>query len=414
MENTQTIESLCEGKAVALWGRGVSTASAERLLKRLGISSIYYGEGEKSFDESAAANHKLAIYSPSFKPNNALFETAKKCGVETMGEPDLAGLLWRGEIIVITGTNGKTTLTSFIAHALNKAGRQALALGNIGEPMCEYADNSENKIAVCELSSFQGMRLKHLHANALVWTNFAADHLDWHADIQEYFEAKLQIAKLLKSEIFIVGESVKNAAHEFEIALPSFTKIVSENNFIDAPAPFDNSIQSKNFATALVLWHKLGLDENILYDAAKDFKLSAHRFSKTAEINGVSFWNDSKATNVHAAIAALKELKGTPLIWIGGGKNKHCDLSELTACVKECAQGAALIGETSEFLKDGLAELPLGAKTFENLSDALKWAFEKAEKDANILFSPAFSSFGMFENYADRGKSFEKLVLCLK
>jgi UDP-N-acetylmuramoylalanine--D-glutamate ligase len=258
------------------------------------------------------------------------------------------------------------------------------------------------------------MRLEHLRPDALVWTNFAPDHLDWHTDMREYFEAKLRIASLLKKEVFTAGESVMNFARELKTAMPSFCEFVSEKAFEGAPSPFDNSIQSKNFAMAKALWRKLGLEENILFEAAKDFQLASHRFAKIAEIDGIGFWNDSKATNVHAAVAALRELKGKNLIWIGGGKDKGCDISGLIDSVSECAAGAALIGETADILKDKLGGLPLGVKTCKNLEDALNWAFQSSEKGGNILFSPGFSSFGMFKNYADRGKSFEKLVLCLK
>lgn len=413
MENAKdTVEKLCKGKAVALWGKGVSTKSVEALLKRLGATCVYYSE-EENFTKEKAKNHALAIYSPSFKNDHPFFKTAKENNVECMGEPDLAGLLWQGKIIAVTGTNGKTTLTSFIAHALKKIGIDALELGNIGMPMCDFADKSAKKFAVCELSSFQGMRLKHLHPNALVWTNFAPDHLDWHASMKEYFEAKLQIAKLLKEEIFIAGSGVKEAAKEFEIALPSCTIFVDKNSEPDAPAPFDNSIQKENFALAKALWKKLGLNENILCEAAKDFSLAAHRFSMIKEIEGVRFWNDSKATNAHAAIAALKHLQGKKVFWIGGGKNKYCDLAPLIAAIKETASGVALIGQTAEILKEKLPEMPMGVNICKSLDEAVELAYKSCKNEGNVLFSPAFSSFGMFDGYADRGKSFEKSVLCL-
>ncbi len=417
MDSTKsTLEKLSGGLSIALWGEGVSTKSVEKLCSKFGISCVYYSDinGANKFDECAAKNHKLAIYSPSWKNSDPYFEIAKNANIQTMGEPELAGLLWKGKVIAISGTNGKTTLTAFLAQALNKAGFEAYALGNIGEPMCEYADKSEGKIAVCELSSFQGMRLKHLGPDAYVWTNFAPDHLDWHSNLKEYFLAKLEISKTLKSEIFIVGSGIEEAAKEFNVTLPGFTSIVKKSENISAPAPFNNSIQAENFELAKALFAKLGLDENILYETAKAFKLASHRFALTAEIEGIKFWNDSKATNAHSAIAALKELKGKNLFWIGGGKNKYCDLDSLIKTVSECAVGAALIGQTAEILKDKLPQLPLGVKICKTLDEAVNFAFKSSKKGGNVLFSPAFSSFGMFENYEDRGKSFEKIVLCLK
>lgn len=412
----EKILKLSGGKKVALWGRGVSTKSAEKLLEKFGIECVYYGdaEGEEKFGSSAARMHALAVYSPAFKPSHPFFEAAKTGGARTLGEPDLGGLLWSGKIIAITGTNGKTTLTSFLAHALKKAGIDALPCGNIGRPICDFALQSFGKTAVCEISSFQAMRLSLLKPDALVWTNFAPDHLDWHADLREYFEAKLRLAKLLKSGVFIYGSGVAQAAQKYALSLPDFARFADKQLISGAPHPFDNSIQRENFALACKLFEALKLDKKILFEACADFELAPHRFAKVCSIAGVNFWNDSKATNAHAAIAALRELKGKKIFWIGGGKNKFCDNSELVKTLADCAQGAALIGQSAEILRRELPDMPLGARVCESLDEAVKLALEKCEDFGEVLFSPAFSSFGMFNGYADRGKSFERAVLCLK
>lgn len=412
----EEILKLTAGKKVALWGRGVSTKSAEKLLENFGVECVYYGDAEddEKFDSSAASRHALAVYSPAFKPSHPFFEAAKSGGVRTLGEPDLGGLLWRGRIIAITGTNGKTTLTSFLAHALKKAGIESLPCGNIGQPICDFAAQSFGKTAVCEISSFQAMRLSLLRPDALLWTNFAPDHLDWHADLREYFEAKLRLAKLLKSDVFIYGSGISQAAQKYALRLPDFARFADKKSFPDAPHPFDNSIQRENFALACSLFDSLKLDKKILFEACADFKLAPHRFAKVCSIGSVNFWNDSKATNAHAAIAALRELKGKKIFWIGGGKNKFCDNSELVKTLSDCAQGAALIGQSAEILKRELPDMPLGVEVCENLDEAVKLALDKCRDFGEVLFSPAFSSFGMFNGYAERGKSFERAVLCLK
>lgn len=412
----EKILDLSGGKKVALWGRGVSTLSAEKLLSKFNIASVYYGDApnEKKFDKTSAKEHALAIYSPAFKSDHPFFEAAKETGVRTIGEPDLGGFLWRGRIIAVTGTNGKTTLTSLLAHALKKCGIDAVACGNIGKPICDFALSSFGKTAVCEISSFQAMRLGLLKPDALVWTNFAPDHLDWHLDLREYFEAKLRLASLLKSKVFVYGSGIEQTAKKYALTLPDFAKFADKNLFPNSPHPFDNSIQRENFALASVLWEELKLDKKILLQACSDFKIAPHRFANVCSIGSVNFWNDSKATNAHAAIAALRELSGKKLFWIGGGKNKFCDNSELVKAISECAQGAALIGQTAAILKSELPNLPLGVKVCETLEEAVEFAFESCGNSGDILFSPAFSSFGMFNGYADRGKSFEKAVLCLK
>ena len=272
LETVKKLERLSGGKKVALWGRGASTASAEKLFAKAGIECEYYGDGEKEFDSSAAESHRLAVYSPAFQNSHRFFDVARKANIAALGEPDIAGACWNGKIVAITGTNGKTTLTSFLALALRKAGFDAVSAGNIGTPLCEFIESDiESRIAVCELSSFQTMRLKYLKPDACLWTNFAPDHLDWHLDMREYFLAKLELARLLKKEIFIIGESVADFAAKENIALPRFAQIAEKASAQTPPPPFDNSIQAENFALALAFWEKWALTESALYAAAKEF-----------------------------------------------------------------------------------------------------------------------------------------------
>ena len=148
----------------------------------------------------------------------------------------------------------------------------------------------------------------------------------------------------------------------------------------------------------------------------KTFTLPDFRFSTPLEVNQVRFYNDSKATNAHATIGALQELKNEKhLIWIGGGKDKNCDLTELADVVCKYAKSAVLIGQTSaklQALLDG--KLQDGVFVCNSMKEAVEKSMELAKKDSAVLFSPAFSSFGMFKSYADRGKSFKNEVLCLK
>lgn len=422
------IKELAAGKKAAVFGTGVSGMAARGLLERLGIESVFYAQenskrdGEISgaelepFSKEAAKNHALVIYSPAFRPDHEWIKTAEDAGATAICEPDLSALAWDGKIIAVTGTNGKTTVTSFITHALKSAGFDALSAGNIGEPLSAFCDGGDNskKIAVCELSSFQTFRLKYLRPDALLWTNFAPDHLDWHKDLREYFGAKFRLVENLKGKMLVAGESVAEAAKEYGRELPCFSAVLKECGSERGPVPFDTSVQSKNFFMARELLRSFGISDAEIEDSARTFSLPAHRFSRPIEARGVKFYNDSKATNAHAAIAALEELKGAPnLIWLGGGKDKHCELSELVKAVKESAKGAVLIGETAEILKNELGGLPLGAIVKPSMEDAVKAAAEMAN-GGSVLFSPGFSSFGMFSGYADRGKSFESAVLCLK
>ncbi len=416
-----SIKELAHSKAVAVFGNGSSGAAAAKLLEKCGLDSAFYGEskGSKAFDIKSADEHALVVYSPGFRPDHPWLRRAREAGAATLCEPDFASLAWRGKIIAVTGTNGKTTLTSFLTHALKECGIRAMAAGNIGIPLSSIcADdllNTPESTAVCELSSFQTADLSRMNPDALLWTNFAPDHLDWHRDIREYFAAKYNIVRRLKSELFIAGESVKDYAASFGFAIPEFADIIDESMYPDAPEPFKSSMQSKNYAMAELYWQKAGMDKLLLRKSAANFKLPAYRFSKPLQVGGVYFYNDSKATNAHAAIAALDELRGRDVIWIGGGKDKNCELRTLALKLAERARAAVLIGESAQRLAGELGNsLSGGTHICQNLQEAVKKAYKLARKDSAVLFSPAFSSFGMFSGYAERGKFFEDAVLCLK
>ncbi len=418
------IVKLAGGKPVAIFGAGASGRAAAALFRRAGIDFAVYALGAgtpdmpvREFDESAAKLHKLAVYSPVFRPDHEWVLLAEKHGATAICEPDLSALAWHGKIYAITGTNGKTTLTSFVEKALCESGIKAVSAGNIGKPLsafCAEMDDTENCAAVCELSSFQTSRLKFLRPDALLWTNFAPDHLDWHKDMREYFGAKFNLVKALKEKMLFVGSDVAEAAAEYGEKLPDFAQIVQCGNPSACPAPFDTSVQSQNYAMADAFLSAIGLPEAAA-KAAKTFALPKYRFTTPEIACGVKFYNDSKATNAHAAIAALRELAGTKnLVWLGGGKDKNCDLTELAAEIRKAAKNAVLIGQTAEKLAKLLERENVPAEICATMKDAVAAAAKSAGEGGSVLFSPAFSSFGMFSGYADRGKSFQNEVLCLK
>ncbi len=428
---SEKIKSLCNSKPAAIFGCGSSGLAAKKLLDFLGIESVFYAEniskkiaelGTKAFanfDKNHAKEHSLVIYSPVFRPDHKWLKLARTENATLVCEPDLSALAWSGKIFAITGTNGKTTLTKFLTKSLNDAGFDAISAGNIGEPLssfCPKFGTNPNKIAVCELSSFQTSNLQFLKPNALIWTNFAPDHLDWHVDMKEYFEAKMNLLKATGDNPIFVGSSVEKSAKEYGVNLPKHTKILDEENPLQAPAPFESSIQSRNFQMALEFAKTLGLNENNLCESAKAFNLPDYRFSMPIEIDGVRYYNDSKATNAHAAIAAIEELKNeSDLIWIGGGKDKLCDLNELINAITKHVKAVVLIGQSAEKLEKSLIERDF-CKVFicKSMKDAVEKSANLASKGSAVLFSPAFSSFGMFAGYAERGKSFKNEVLCLK
>src|SRR5436190_828598 len=179
---------------VAIFGGGVSGGGVCALLAEIGVHGrIYDVNAGRGFEFTAAAarQHALVVFSPGFAPEHPWLQRARAAGVRCLGELDFASLFWRGKIIAITGTNGKTTLTEFLTHALGLAGCEAHAAGNIGHPLARLAaekrGGTKDSIAVCEVSSFQAETLEYFRANATLWTNFAEDHLERHRGLESYF-----------------------------------------------------------------------------------------------------------------------------------------------------------------------------------------------------------------------------------
>src|SRR5208283_1591993 len=169
------------GRPVAVMGAGVSGDGTLRLLSRLGAKAVVYDKRGCEFTAERAREHGLVVFSPGFPLLHPWLECARKAGCICMAEIDFASVFWLGRIVAVTGTNGKTTLTEFLAHALGAAGIRARAAGNIGLPLtqlvAEEGGGAPQAIAVCEVSSFQAEPLGHFRADASLWTNFAEDHL---------------------------------------------------------------------------------------------------------------------------------------------------------------------------------------------------------------------------------------------
>lgn len=180
--------------------------------------------------------------------------------------------------------------------------------------------------------------------------------------MREYFCAKFNLVNALRGELLFISKDVAEAAEEYGMKMPAFAKIPADMDPSACPKPFDTSVQSRNFAMAAEFLKSLGLPYAAA-EAARGFALPKYRFGEPAEASGVKFYNDSKATNAHAAIAALRELSGTKsLVWLGGGKDKNCDLSELAGEIAKSAKGAVLIGRPPENSRKSCAPAALSAR----------------------------------------------------
>lgn len=406
-------------RSAAVFGGGVSGEGAVALLSRLGAETVVYDRLGHDFTPERARDHGLVIFSPGFTLHHPWLEFARKAGCICMAEIDFASVFWRGAVVAVTGTNGKTTLTEFLAHALGQAGRRARATGNIGYPFSKLVvdedGGSPEVTAVCEVSSFQAEQLGHFFADSLLWTNFAEDHLERHPGMEAYFAAKWELVLRTRSGRFIAGSSVRRFAAQFGRAMPATAGVSTEGQPSDARlagTPFEHYPQRENFILAAAWWRSQDLDEAALYGAARSFRTGRHRLSRVAETEGVAYWNDSKATNFHAVEAALNGFEA-PVVLIAGGRSKGGDLPGFVGRIAPRVRHAVLIGETAAPLAAAFENHGVTAEICESMEEAVRAAAAAAAAGGNVVLSPAFASFDMFRNYEDRGERFERSVLDL-
>jgi UDP-N-acetylmuramoylalanine--D-glutamate ligase len=409
-------------RPVAVFGGAVSGRGAAGLLARWGAEATLYDErngpsGRPHYGAAEAARHDLVIVSPGFRVDHAWLRAARAAGALVLGELDLAALAWPGRVIAVTGTNGKTTLTEFLAHVLRTAGERAHAVGNVGVPFTgihETETDPAGATAVVEVSSFQAEGFSHFRAHSAIWTNFAEDHLERHPGMGAYFAAKARLLTHTDGPV-IVGETVAEWAARLDWPLGEAIAVDTLNRAPDprlAETPFARYPQRENFLLAAALWRELGRDLGELYAAARTFVIGRHRLSRVGEVGGVTWWNDSKATNFHAALAALAGFDRPPL-WIGGGRAKGGDIAGFARALVGRVRLALTIGETASELASGCAAAGVPVQVCGTLEAAVVAAAALASPGDHVLLSPGFASFDQFRHYEERGDRFESLVRAL-
>ena len=411
-------------RPVAVFGGGASGRAVVDLLHHNGIRARVYDEclevdAEHLFSENEAGDHRLVVVSPGFSPSHPWMAAGRNAGCHLLGELDLASTVWRRPVIGVTGTNGKTTTAEFLAFALRSVGQPAFATGNNGYPLsrlCLDCTDSD-AVAVCEVSSFQAEVLGDFSADALLWTTFAEDHLERHGTMQAYFETKWKLFETLNSEQFFAGPTVRAWAEKFGFSWPEFAVVPAPKASTPINIPgdcfFANNTQRGNFGLIGEFWRDAGYGVEWLRQAAIEFDGPPHRLQKIGEFDRVAAWNDSKATNFSATLAALGEFQ-KPVLWIGGGKLKGGDVSGFAQSVAARIKSAFLIGESAARVAGELRKTSTEHHRCETLEDAVRCAWDAAVPGDAIVLSPGFASLDMFENFADRGNCFERAVLGLK
>ncbi len=450
-----------KNKKCIVVGAGKSGLSAARFLASLGARVILNDQAdlaaklgqvevellEKERIVIAGGGHapglfsdrELIVLSPgvpaSASPLASLLADAEKRGAEVISEIELGYRFIDATVIAVTGTNGKSTVTTLLATILEKAGRKVFAGGNLGTPLTEFLISGDiADVVLLEVSSFQLERIKDFKPFISIMLNVTADHLDRYESMAEYVEAKKRIFMNQDASDFAILNMDDKRVAGFVSSIKamkvpfSMTGRQSGGVYIDGDAiisgiegrkaSIDIALFEKNgirnvenamaaFAAALLF----GLTETEFCEGLEAFDPLPHRMQLIDEYMGIEFYDDSKATNVGAAVNSLENAKGR-VVLIAGGKDKGGSYKPLKEIVQKKAKGVVLLGEAAAIIGSALA----GATEIifaKGMKEAVMEAFKLASKGDLIILSPACSSFDMYKNYIDRGIAFQQAVRTL-
>jgi UDP-N-acetylmuramoylalanine--D-glutamate ligase len=382
-------------------------------------------------DAILQAQH-LVIPSPGVPADAPLLLTARERQIPVWSEIELASRFLRGNLIGITGSNGKTTTTALTEHILRHAGLAATAAGNIGTPLIALAnDSSDSSVTVAELSSFQLELIETFRPNISAWLNLTPDHLDRHKSFHAYAAAKARIFENQTEEDFAILNLDDAASLQYAPSRPQlfwfsrktnveqgafvrdgeiiFRRAGLEETILNcSEIPIPGAHNLENALAATTVARLVGAQLKQIAEAIRSFAGVEHRIEFVSEINGVRYYNDSKATNVDATLKALEAFPGH-IIVILGGKEKGSDYTQLRATLREKAFLALLIGAAA----DKIAQQIEGSVAIQHagtLEKAVQFAAQSARARDVVLLAPACASFDQFENYEHRGRVFKELV----
>ncbi len=372
----------------------------------------------------------IAITSPGIPPKSEIFSRLKEKNIPVIGEVELAYLEANSPFIAITGTNGKTTTTYLASHILSSE-YNAPVCGNIGVPPTSLIDENPDYF-VCEVSSFQLAAAPTFKPQIACFLTFTPDHIDWHGGLDKYFEAKISLFKESKQPLYAVFSGVDEKIYEFSKTYMGekfiYAKELEKNCcYIKNDAIFFkrnkeeeiiklNEIQLvgehnyQNIMCAIVIAKLTGISNEHIKERISSFKPVEHRIEYVADINGKSFYNDSKATNPEASFVALKSFQGKSLTLIAGGRDKNTDLTEFcTDYINKYVSTVILIGEAANRFKENMEK-----NGFTNIitANSLEQAVDISLTLNNqiVLLSPACASYDMFNSYEHRGEVFKEYV----
>ena len=450
------------GKTVLVLGLGVTGLSCARWLQREGASvrvadtranppqagvlhrdlpdlRLFTGP----FDAHLLDAVELVLLSPGLSLDEPLVQLACARGIEVLGDIELFALALRRRaetlpagrpvLVGVTGSNGKSTVTTMVREMGRAAGLNAVAAGNIGLPALDALPQDEGFVPdlfVLELSSFQLETTRSLVLRAATVLNISEDHLDRYSGIAQYAQAKARIfadtevqvlnrADPASSAMALPGRSVLTFAldeprDESEFGLRGAADdcwiAQGRRNLLRvSELPLTGQHNAANAAAALALCHAAGIAQAPAVAALRSFRGLPHRVERVREIQGVVFFDDSKGTNVRATVAALAGM-AQPVVLIAGGDGKGQDFSPLNEAVRKHARALIVIGHDAERITAAVASSGVPCSKAASLEEAVQMSFCAARPGDAVLLSPACASFDMFDNYAHRARLFVEAV----
>ena len=377
-------------------------------------------------------NSDFAVISPGISPKTDIFKKLIGKNIPIISEIEFAYQNTDIPFIAITGTNGKTTTTALVSHILS-SNYDAPVCGNIGVPPTSLISEHHDYL-VCEVSSYQAQMTNNFKPYISVWTNFTPDHIDWHDGLDNYFDAKAKIflgkqapkyavlnakdSKLAEfadrcsaSTVFLFDtDKTPNCCYISDNAIWIKVDNIAEKIIEIDECPLVGRHNYQNIMCGVICAKLCGINATTIKEKIKSFSAPEHRLEKVRELNGITFYNDSKATNPEASIVAIDSFNNVDVALILGGRDKNTDLTEMCHSINKHIHTVLLIGEATERFENNLKK-----NGFNNIirEDTMQNAIDKAIslKPDVVLLSPACASFDMFKSYEHRGEVFKEYVL---
>lgn len=433
-------------KKVLVYGLGVTGISSVKALDKLGYDVYTYDKNKKNIKELEGYNYSpisdskindlkvdFVIKSPGIKPSDEVVKILEKEN-EIISDIEASERLFADkEKIAITGTNGKTSTTSMVAHIINECGENAYTVGNIGEGIL-WQMYEKKGVFVEELSSFQlhDTLTYKPHIGAIL--NIKEDHIDWHGSFEDYIKSKLNLAANQDENDFLVinheDEITMEHKEDFKAQIYEFSSLnkVSRGLFLKDNIIYltDKDIKDRevldvrdlsvigrhnyeNVMAAILLTYLYGIKLEDIVKAIKTFKSISHRLEYVRTLSGIDFYNDSKGTNVDSSVKAIESFD-RPIIIIAGGYDKHIDYTDFVKAFKKNGKLMVLMGETKCKLKELCEKHEVNYILVNDMKEAIDTAYKKGEENDVVLLSPASASWDMYKSYEIRGDEFKTLV----